>query len=396
MKVCLLAKYPPIEGGESSKTYWMARGLGRRGCEMHIVTNAWEVEDEYRENISVDDLGAHYQPQGVTVHNTDPFSDPAYIPYTKPYTEKIAGLAIDVARKFDVGIIDSWYLLPYAVSGFMVSNITGRPQIIRHAGSDITRVFDSPFMNSLFVEILRRSKKVVTYPGNKEMFNNLGIEDSNIHLNQLVSVDTSVFTPETEPMDMKNVFGPGFDGEPVITYVGKVGVTKGIYELVEAFANLQTDARLLFVCGGNGVKRLHEVVDQRILGGKVAFLPFLPPWKMPSVFKASTCVVVPERDFPVIQHTPILPREVMATGTCLVLSREIYDKLQFLGIKENQHALVVNPKDVAEFSTILETALSNSYFRQELGRQGRVLSEKVERFEDYIDDMLELYKNVLG
>lgn len=395
MKVCLIAKYLPIEGGESSKTYWMARGLGRRGCTVHIVTNAWEVEDEYREGITVTDLSTCYQPQGVFVHNTDPFSDPSYIPYAKPYTEKVTGLAIDVIRRFDLDIVDSWYLLPYAVAGFMASSMTGKPQIVRHAGSDITRVFNSPFMNSLFVEILQRSR-IVTYPGDKGLFNDLGIDDSQIHLNQLVSVDTSVFSPEAEAMDMKEIFGPGFSGEPVITYVGKVGVTKGVYELVEAFANLRTEARLLFVCGGNGAKRLHEVVCQKGLAGKVAFQSFLPPWKMPAVFKASTCVVVPERDFPVVQHTPILPREVLATGRCLILSREIYDKLRFLGIEEDQHALVVNPKIIGEFTTTLETALFDGARRLELEQQGRNLSEKVERFEDYIDDMLALYKKVLG
>jgi glycosyltransferase involved in cell wall biosynthesis len=395
MKVCLIAKYPPIEGGESSKTYWMARGLGRRGCDVHIVTNAWEVEDEYRESITVSDLNSHYQPHSVFVHNTDPFSDPSYIPYSKPYTEKISGLAIDVIRQFDVDIVDSWYLLPYAVSGFMASSITGKPQIVRHAGSDITRLFNSPMMNSLFVEIFRRSR-IVTYPGDKALFDDLGIDDSCIHLNRLVSVDTSVFTPEAEALDMREFFGPDFDNEPVITYAGKVGVTKGVYELVEAFANLREKARLLFVCGGAGAKRLHEVICQKGLNSRIAFRSFLPPWKMPSVFRASICVVVPERDFPVAQHTPILPREVLATGSCLVLSREIYDKLRFLGINENQHALVVDPKKIGEFTEVIRTVLNDGAQRLELGRQGRALSERVERFEDYIDDMLGLYKKMLG
>jgi glycosyltransferase involved in cell wall biosynthesis len=67
MKICIIAKYPPIEGGESSKAYWLARALGQRGHEVHVVTNALEVEEEYREQLSDYDLKYKYQPQGVYV-----------------------------------------------------------------------------------------------------------------------------------------------------------------------------------------------------------------------------------------------------------------------------------------------------------------------------------------
>jgi len=72
MKICTIGKYPPIEGGESSKLYWLAKALGEKGHEVHIVTNAWEVETKYREQITGDDLSGHYRPKNVYIHNTDP------------------------------------------------------------------------------------------------------------------------------------------------------------------------------------------------------------------------------------------------------------------------------------------------------------------------------------
>jgi glycosyltransferase involved in cell wall biosynthesis len=113
MRICLISKYPPIEGGESAKAYWLAKALGERGHEVHVVTNTWEVESDYRELIETDDLNSAYQPKGVYVHNTDPFIEPAYIPYSRPYTEKIASLAIDIIKEYDLQLIDSWYILPY-------------------------------------------------------------------------------------------------------------------------------------------------------------------------------------------------------------------------------------------------------------------------------------------
>jgi len=48
MKICMIGKYPPIEGGVSARNYWIARGLSERGHEVHLVTNADEVEPAYR------------------------------------------------------------------------------------------------------------------------------------------------------------------------------------------------------------------------------------------------------------------------------------------------------------------------------------------------------------
>jgi glycosyltransferase involved in cell wall biosynthesis len=104
---------------------------------------------------------------------------------------------------------------------------------------------------------------------------------------------------------------------------------------------------------------------------------------------------MPERDFPVVQHTPILAREILATGGCLILSRELYNKMRWLGISEDEQLLTVNPKNISEFRTALETALSDDRAIERLKENARKLSEKTERFDQYIDDMVGLYEEVL-
>ena len=61
MRICMISKFPPIEGGESSKAYWLARELGNRGHAIHVVTNALDVEDAYKECFRVEDISG-YQP----------------------------------------------------------------------------------------------------------------------------------------------------------------------------------------------------------------------------------------------------------------------------------------------------------------------------------------------
>ena len=83
----------------------------------------------------------------------------------------------------------------------------------------------------------------------------------------------------------------------------------------------------------------------------------MPPWKIPSIIKRSTCVVIPERDFPVVQHTPILPREVMAVGKCMILSNELYAKRRSQDMKDEENVLVVNPKNKDKYLQSYQTQI---------------------------------------
>jgi len=395
LKICFISKYPPIEGGESSKAYWLAKALGERGCEVHVVTNAWEVENDYREQIEADDLNSAYQPKNVFVHNTDPFVESSYIPYSKPYTEKIASLAIDIIREYDLQIIDSWYILPYVISGLLAKTIIGRPQIMRHAGSDISRLLSSAYLGTLFTSIFEKVEKIITYPSMRESFLSLGIPEEKLFYNTKVSVDTRAFNPEVNPIDLSLYTDKNIDGLPVITYIGKIGVTKGIYELAEAASKIKNDFLLLFVSKGKGLDRFKEYVKKLHLQDKTLFINFVPPWKIPSIIKKSTCIVIPERDFPVVQHTPILPREVMAVGKCLILSNELYAKRRSQDIRDEENVLVVDPKNIEQFKGLLEKVIKQPDYAEKIGQKARIVSKKIERFDEYVEDTIYLYREII-
>ena len=83
LKICIISKYPPIEGGVSARVYWLAKALGERKHEIHIVTNAQEVEGEYKERF--DDDEQEYIPKNVYLHSTNPDTNPWHIPFSKAY-----------------------------------------------------------------------------------------------------------------------------------------------------------------------------------------------------------------------------------------------------------------------------------------------------------------------
>lgn len=391
--ICLISKYPPIEGGESSKAYWLAKALGRRGIEVHIVTNAWEVEDDYRITFDSADL-AHYQPHNVFVHNTDPFVEPHYIPFSKPFTEKLASYAIEVIKRYNIEIIDSWYILPYVISAYLAKILTGKPQIMRHAGSDMTRLISSPYLNTLFTSIFCSVDKIITYRSKHEYFSALNIPDEKIFLLSNVSVDTGAFHPDVTPLDL-SAYKTNIDHVPIITYIGKIGITKGMYELVEAASHITDMYVLLFVTKGIGLDDFKKHVVSLGLMDKCIFMDFVPPWKIPAIIKRSTCVVVAERDFPITQHSPILPREVMAVGKCLIISNEIYCKKLNPFWEAGKSVIVIDPHDIKQFQGALISMISNPELVNDIGRHGLYASQKLETFDKYVDDMITLYREIL-
>jgi hypothetical protein len=136
----MLSKFPPIQGGISAKSYWLARGLAKAGIQIEVVTNAECVEPEYR----ITGCEKHLESlQGIQVHKI--IQDvPWHIPYSKAYALRLLNLTIRVIKEREAKVLDSGFLMPYGIVAFLASQITGIPYIIRHGGSDLKKFFQHP------------------------------------------------------------------------------------------------------------------------------------------------------------------------------------------------------------------------------------------------------------
>jgi len=396
MKVCFISKYPPIEGGVSARVYWLAKALGERGHKVHIVTNALEVEEKYKERF--DNNEHEYLRENVYLHSTTHDTNPWHIPFSKAYTERLSNLAIEVIEKYDLELIDSYYVLPYGIAGFIAKTITGKPQIIRHAGSDIGKLFPSPSYNILFKKVFQKADKIVTIPPMKEMFLSLGIPESKIEFDEKVSVDTKAFNPEVLPFPLSEHIEREIPECPIITFIGKINYywkTKGLTELVEAVKEIKSDFLLLFIANGKGLVEFQNLIRESNLDKRSIFIDFVPPWRIPSIIKLSTCVVVPERDFPIQNHMPILPREVMAVGKCLILSEELYNKQCYGNLTDGENVLLIDPKNIKQFRAVIEKVIRCPDAALTIGQNAYKFSTQIENFKEYIDRTIDLYASVV-
>jgi glycosyltransferase involved in cell wall biosynthesis len=410
MRICIVGKYPPIQGGVSAQTYWAARGLAGRGHQVFVVTNAAEVEDAYR--ISLDGCApGDYAPAfanggSVTVYGPEPALGRrlAHIPMANPFASRLAGLATQVVREQDCELIIASYLEPYGVAGYLAAQWTGVPLAVRHAGSDLDRLMRIPELAVTYREVLRAATTVITPRGLAGRLTALGAAPAAVRPPPLLAVPTVVFHPDAVPLTPDRIAGlaaslpaypvpaAAFDpGRPTIGVYGKVGETKGTYDLLAACGLLRAeglDFNLLMLTGPGQAHRIGPLLGDLGLASSTWVLPFLPHWQVPQFIRTCTAVCFLERDFPIAIHGPTIPREVLATGTCLVLSEEIYRKQAYRDALEDgvNVVLVPDPKDRPALADRLRPLLDKPELAAGIGERGHLVTADLDDFERFVDD----------
>ena len=151
------------------------------------------------------------------------------------------------------------------------------------------------------------------------------------------------FCPDATPLDVPELiaavdpddpcrsafWGTPPTDEPLIGMYGKIGATKGTYELLRALrilidAGVRT--KLLMMSHHDlGDDEFRRIATELGLHGHVFQIPFLPNWRVPEFIRRCEIVCCLENRFP-IPHAPIVAAEVMACGVCLVGSEEVLAK----------------------------------------------------------------------
>lgn len=342
MKILFISKYPPIEGGVSSRNYWLAKALGERGAEVSMVTNALAVEDEYREKMDlydVDTLKKH-QPKNVFFYSLGK-DVPRHIPYSPAYVSRLVNLGLKALGERGADVIYAHYLEPYAAAGYVLKKITGLPLIVRHAGSDIYRLLRSPDFRYFLGRILQEADCLLLSRSLYPLAKTLEIDQKRIRTMTRVAIDDAAFNPNVDPFNFaeRKISIP--QGIPVITYMGKAAANKGISETMRALLSLKKDFRLLMVSQGNKFEEFSQEAAALGISEKVIYLGFVPPWLIPGILRASSALLHLENNFPIPIHSPIQPLEAIAASTSLVLSAEIYRKIKIFFPQNAQNFNVV-------------------------------------------------------
>lgn len=339
MRLCIIGKYPPIQGGVSARTYRLAHELARRGHAVHVVTNAREVEDAYRIHIRPEDESryeAEYGAGYVRVHWTaEADHGQWHVPWHNPFVTKLASLAADVVSSHELECIFSYYLEPYAVAGHLAAAISSTPHVIKTAGSDVGRLWHQRHFRELYDFLFRHATVVIASRTLGRRLVELGVERQRIVLGGGAYVPLDEFHPCGVQLQLTE-FSARSDvivsaDRTIIGMYGKLGERKGIFALLHALRRcLDRGVPVHLAAMVQGRQReareFRDTVAKLALYDHVTQLPFLPHWRVPEFLRMCSLVCCLEQDFPIRAHAPIIPQEAMATGVCTLLSQEIAAK----------------------------------------------------------------------
>lgn len=341
MYILLVAKYPPIQGGVSANCYWLAQALTELGHRVTVLTNAEEVESNYRINLHDDDrrlLSGFRKSNSVRVVSTVKDPKHHFTPQTNPYVSKLVSLGLDIIADEKPDLIWAHYVEPYGIVALMLSKLTGIPYLIRHAGSDLGKLGLTEQLRSIHQEVYRQALVVVAMPKHHEYFKSIGVVNTNLVKCGFKHLPGDLFHPA--PINQRT------ETTNILVY-GKTGANKGTPQLIQAIKLLKEEhfsLRLTAYWGGKNVTQAIDQVAKIGVEKQFDIHSFIPHWRIPDAIRRADAVLFLENNFSIKIHSPGIPLEVLSCGRLLVTTEEIANKSS--GLISAKNSVVLKGQDL--------------------------------------------------
>ena len=284
---------------------------------------------------------------------------------------------LEVINEFHIDLIDTHYLIPYGIVGYLASNITGIPYIVRHGGSDLVKFLQGKIFKHLLRNVIRDAAAVITDDKNKGLFKNL---NSNVRVLPKYVPDEKYFKPSFTPHDA-----------PTFAYIGKINYYwrhKGLDRITDIFAGVKGQHRLLFIGQGKGFKNFSEFISERGLKN-FEFRQFVHPVNMPNLLKGIDFLLHFTKDNPIKDFSNILC-EALCSGVP-VLTDETMDMSEYTEyIDVSTRDQIVNlPLDDVEAAQAQVNDIINTW-----KGPSRYTNKVKYNFKGYMDANLEMYSGI--
>ena len=369
-KIALLGKYYPLEGGNASRTYWLARGLARKGYEIHIIADRPDAGREYR-------IQGDSKPSGklsnLFVHRPA-YEIPWHIPESDEQSLALLDLTLDVIRKHNIEIVDTSYLAPYGMVGHIASRITGVKHVVRHGVSDVEDFFKKGVFNTLLHGTIRSADAVITDVRYADTFKPL---NGNVHIQHPYVVDTDSFAIPYAGGERKH-----------LAVAGKINYywdRRAMRQISDHMHNLVENYDCTCVCQGIGLQEIQKSLGKNTIS-EYAWPGFMAPWEMPRFLSKVDALFVLEKPSP---HSPVsnLAMEALCAGVGIITDDADFSKHYegIISINENQ-VLLINPAELFATSSAVNNWLSGKWVR-------KPALQKIS-FSDYIAENEKIYASL--
>ena len=401
MRILFVSAYfPPEVGAPANRVHELARRWARQGHRVSVLTGfpnhpTGVVPADYRAGYAR--LVMRETPDGIGVTRCWLYTSPNRKPWERILNYGSFGLSAALVGPWlerpDIVVATSPHLL-VGVAGWWLSRLFRAPFCLELRDlwpeSLVASGVASPrsglirSLRRLAGFLYRRADLIVTVtePMAQALRTGWNVPDS-----RLAVIEHGVDGNRFRPMET-------VDEQPVVSYIGTVGLAHGLTTLLEAAERLQTkEPSLLFLIVGEGAdkERLLALASERSLEN-VRFLPQQPRQEIPALInRSAVCAALLKPDetetFQGVLPTKVL--EYLACGKPVVLAARGHARRI---LEEAQGGLAVEPGDAEGLASAILTLVRDPDLRRRCGDLGR--RYVVERFD--LDRQADLYLDLLN
>lgn len=280
-RIICISKYPPLEGGIASRTFWLCRALAEKGHSVHVVTDPEDIDADYCSPVS----DAENSEETIHIHRPQE-KTPWHIPNDPHRDLALLNTALEVIERYGADVIDTGYLIPYGLVGCLAGQITGVPFLLRHGGSDLNKFVEKGIWRNLITKAFQRTSAVITDREHLKKLSKLSI--------RVAAVPPYVPNP--------SFFKPGTaeKSKPTLALIGKVNYYwrhKGWHRAVEIMRILGDRFHFLVVSQGIGLTDFKRYAEER-LKLPIEWKSFVHPMEMPQLLQSVSGIFALQRDLP--------------------------------------------------------------------------------------------------
>jgi len=186
-------------------------------------------------------------------------------------------------------------------------------------------------------------------------------------------VDRALFSPGSRAGAQGAI---GYDGGPLLLFVGRIQPLKGVSVAVRALALLaDPTAKLMIVGGASGaegeaeVERLRALITELSLEDRVIFVDPQPHYALSTYYRAADVVVMPSRS----ESFGLVALEAAACGIPVVAAA--VGGLRTL-VQEGISGYLIDERDPAQYAAAVEKILGDPLLAASLGTAGAVAASR--------------------
>ena len=324
MKILVIGKYPPIQGGVSIDTFWTTQTFAEMGHDVSVLTSADEVEEEYRVELNEENrklLSGFRKLNSIRVYSTCVDSNHKYVPQGNPIVSKLVSAGLDIIEESKPDFIWSFYLEPFGVATLFLHLMTGVPYTVRHAGTDFGRLFRTKQLERMYAEVFRKALIVFSKKKHHHEMHKIGVRQDQLIEPVSPRLPGDIFYSTPMPNMLK-----GFR----LGVYGKVGPAKGTEQLIHALARLRDEkfpVSLNAYWGGRGKEKYFQLIrDLRLKEPYLTVSPFIPQWEIADFIRSVHAIAFLENKFHISFHAPGVPLEINSCGRIIITTTEIAEK----------------------------------------------------------------------